>query len=50
MSQVLYTKDDLIKKSHEIAHMIANTQEVEFFKKPKHKLMKTNLYVSVLQA
>ncbi|MEB2278439.1 RicAFT regulatory complex protein RicA family protein [Lysinibacillus xylanilyticus] len=38
MSQVLYTKDDLIKKSHEIAHMIANTQEVEFFKKAEAQI------------
>ncbi|MFJ7730346.1 RicAFT regulatory complex protein RicA family protein [Lysinibacillus sp. NPDC097231] len=33
MTQVIYTKEDLIKKSHEIAHMIANTSEVEYFKK-----------------
>ncbi|MFE3577300.1 RicAFT regulatory complex protein RicA family protein [Lysinibacillus sp. NPDC059133] len=38
MSQVLYTKDDLIKKSHEIAHMIANTPEVEFFKKAESQI------------
>ncbi|GAB0167041.1 RicAFT regulatory complex protein RicA family protein [Lysinibacillus sp. CTST325] len=38
MSQVLYTKDDLIKKSHEIAHMIANTPEVEFFKKAEAQI------------
>lgn len=49
MTQVLYTKEDLIKKSHEIAHMIANTPEVEFFKKQKRKLTKINMYVNVLQ-
>ncbi|MFF2176851.1 RicAFT regulatory complex protein RicA family protein [Lysinibacillus sp. NPDC058147] len=38
MSQVLFTKDDLIKKSHEIAHMIANTPEVEFFKKAEAQI------------
>ncbi|KOS62753.1 RicAFT regulatory complex protein RicA family protein [Lysinibacillus agricola] len=38
MTQVLYTKDDLIKKSHEIAHMIANTPEVEFFKKAEAQI------------
>ncbi|WP_042472091.1 RicAFT regulatory complex protein RicA family protein [Bacillus ndiopicus] len=27
-----YTKDDIIAKAKEIAHMIANTEEVEFFK------------------
>lgn len=38
MTQVLYTKEDLIKKSHEIAHMIANTPEVEFFKKAEAQI------------
>lgn len=38
MTQILYTKDDLIKKSHEIAHMIANTPEVEFFKKAEAQI------------
>jgi len=43
MSQVLYTKDDLIKKSHEIAHMIANTPEVEFFKKAEAQINENQL-------
>jgi len=38
MTQVLYTKEDLIKKSHEIAHMIANTPEVDFFKKAEAQI------------
>ncbi|WP_036121201.1 RicAFT regulatory complex protein RicA family protein [Lysinibacillus sphaericus] len=38
MTQVLYTREDLIKKSHEIAHMIANTPEVEFFKKAEAQI------------
>ena len=38
MTQVLYTKEDLIKKSHEIAHMIANMPEVEFFKKAEAQI------------
>ena len=38
MTQILYTKEDLIKKSHEIAHMIANTPEVEFFKKAEAQI------------
>ena len=38
MPQILYTKEDLIKKSHEIAHMIANTPEVEFFKKAEAQI------------
>ena len=29
----LYTKDEIVEKAKEIAHMIANTEEVEFFKK-----------------
>lgn len=43
MTQVLYTKDDLIKKSHEIAHMIANTPEVEFFKKAEAQINENQL-------
>lgn len=34
----VYTKDDLIAKSKEIAHMIANTEEVEFFKKAEAQI------------
>lgn len=37
----VYTKDEIVAKAKEIAHMIANTEEVEFFKKQKSKLMKT---------
>ena len=43
MTQILYTKDDLIKKSHEIAHMIANTPEVEFFKKAEAQINENQL-------
>lgn len=38
MTRILFTKEDLIKKSHEIAHMIANTPEVEFFKKAEAQI------------
>ncbi len=34
----LYTKDDIIKKAHEIAHMIANTEEVDFFKRAEAQI------------
>lgn len=43
MTQVLYTKEDLIMKSHEIAHMIANTSEVEFFKKAEAQINENQL-------
>ncbi|AVK83271.1 hypothetical protein C3943_06680 [Lysinibacillus sp. B2A1] len=43
MTQILYTKDDLIKKSYEIAHMIANTPEVEFFKKAEAQINENQL-------
>ncbi|MGE7093389.1 RicAFT regulatory complex protein RicA family protein [Lysinibacillus sp. NPDC048646] len=43
MTEVLYTKEDLIKKSHEIAHMIANTPEVEFFKKAEAQINENQL-------
>ena len=43
MTQVLYTKEDLIKKSHEIAHMIANTPEVDFFKKAEAQINENQL-------
>lgn len=39
----LYTKDDLIVKSKEIAHMIANTEEVEFFKKAEAQINENQL-------
>lgn len=34
----LYTKDEIIEKSREIAHMIANTEEVEFFKRAEEQI------------
>lgn len=34
----LFTKDDIIAKAHEIAHMIANTEEVEFFKRAEAQI------------
>lgn len=38
-----YTKDDLIARSKEIAHMIANTEEVEFFKKAEAQINENQL-------
>ncbi|WP_400194432.1 RicAFT regulatory complex protein RicA family protein [Lysinibacillus telephonicus] len=38
MTTKLYTKDEIIAKSKEIAHMIANTEEVEFFKKAEAQI------------
>lgn len=34
----IFTKDDIIAKAHEIAHMIANTEEVEFFKRAEAQI------------
>ena len=34
----LYTKDEIVEKAKEIAHMIANTEEVEFFKKAEAQI------------
>lgn len=34
----LYSKDEIIEKAKEIAHMIANTEEVEFFKKAEEQI------------
>lgn len=34
----LYTKDDIIAKAREIANMIANTEEVEFFKRAEAQI------------
>lgn len=34
----IYSKDEIIEKAHEIAHMIANTEEVEFFKKAEEQI------------
>jgi len=36
MSQ--YTKQDIIEKAHEIATMIAQTEEVEFFKRAEAQI------------
>ena len=33
MTTKLYTKEEIVEKAKEIAHMIANTEEVDFFKK-----------------
>lgn len=33
-----YTKDDLIKKAEELAEMIANTEEVDFFKRAEAQI------------
>ena len=38
MTEKVYTKDDIIEKAHEIAHMIANTEEVEFFKRAEAQI------------
>ena len=38
MTTKLYTKDEIVKKAKEIAHMIANTEEVEFFKKAEEQI------------
>lgn len=38
MTTKLYTKDEIVAKSKEIAHMIANTEEVEFFKKAEEQI------------
>ena len=34
----VYTKDEIVEKAKEIAHMIANTEEVEFFKKVEEQI------------
>ncbi len=34
----VYTKDEIVEKAKEIAHMIANTEEVEFFKKAEEQI------------
>ena len=38
MTTKMYTKDEIIEKAKEIAHMIANTEEVEFFKKAEEQI------------
>ncbi|WP_397537585.1 RicAFT regulatory complex protein RicA family protein [Rummeliibacillus pycnus] len=34
----LFTKDDIIAKAREVAHMIANTEEVDFFKRAEAQI------------
>lgn len=34
----LYTKDEIVAKAKEVAHMIANTEEVEVFKQTEEKI------------
>lgn len=34
----MYTKEEIIEKAKEIAHMIANTEEVEFFKRAEEQI------------
>ena len=34
----VYSKDEIIEKAKEIAHMIANTEEVDFFKKAEEQI------------
>lgn len=33
-----YTKDDIVKQAHELAKMIANTEEVDFFKRAEAQI------------
>ena len=34
----IYTTDEIVSKAKELAHMIANTEEVEFFKEAEEKI------------
>lgn len=34
----LFTTDEIVEKAKELAHMIANTEEVEFFKRAEEKI------------
>ena len=34
----MYSKDEIIEKAREIAHMIANTEQVEFFKRAEEQI------------
>ena len=43
MTTKLYTKDEIVDKAKEIAHMIANTEEVEFFKKAEEQINENQL-------
>lgn len=38
MTTKLYTKDEIVERAKEIAHMIANTEQVEFFKKAEAQI------------
>jgi len=38
MTTKVYSKDEIVEKAKEIAHMIANTEEVEFFKKAEAQI------------
>ena len=38
MSTTKYTREDIIEKAKEIATMIANTEEVEFFKRAEEQI------------
>lgn len=38
MATKLYTRDEIVEKAKEIAHMIAQTEEVEFFKKAEAQI------------
>lgn len=38
MTTKVYTKDEIVAKAKEVAHMIANTEEVEFFKKAEEQI------------
>nr|WP_106784460.1 RicAFT regulatory complex protein RicA family protein [Lysinibacillus timonensis] len=44
MTTKLYTKDEIVEKAKEIAHMIANTEQVDFFKKAESQINE-NQYV-----
>ncbi len=38
MMTKIYTTEEIVEKAKEIAHMIANTEEVEFFKKVEEQI------------
>lgn len=38
MTTKLFTKDEIVEKAKELAHMIANTEQVEFFKKAEAQI------------
>lgn len=44
MTTKVFTKDKIVEKAKEIAHMIANTEQVEFFKKAEAQINE-NQYV-----